>query len=265
LDGHSQNVGAVTFHPELPIVITGSEDGTVKLWHSNTYRLESTLNYGLERCWTIACLKGSNNVAIGYDEGTMMIKLGREEPAMSMDASTGKIVWAKHSEIQQVNLKQLSSDQELKDGEKVPLNVKDMGSCEIYPQTLSHSPNGRFVVVCGDGEYIIYTAITLRNKSYGSAMEFVWSQDSSEYAVRDGNMVKIFKNFKEKKTFKPDSGAENIFGGNLLGVKSYSGLTFYDWETLSLVRRIEIVPKTVGFYLKTSKRENFTFVFLFSI
>jgi coatomer subunit beta' len=66
----------------------------------------------------------------------------------------------------------------------------------------------RFVVVCGDGEYIIYTAITLRNKSYGNAMEFVWSQDSSEYAVRDGGMVKIFKNFKEKKTFKPDSGAE---------------------------------------------------------
>ena len=30
-------------------------------------------------------------------------------------------------------------------------------------------------------------------------MEFVWSQDSSEYAVRDGNVVKLFKNFKEKK------------------------------------------------------------------
>ncbi|CAF1018734.1 unnamed protein product [Adineta steineri] len=245
LEGHSQNVGCVAFHPELPIVLSGSEDGTVKLWHSNTYRLESTLNYGLERCWAISCLKGSNNVALGYDEGTMMIKLGREEPAMSMDASTGKIVWAKHCEIQQVNLKQLSSDQQLKDGEKVPLNVKEMGSCEIYPQTLSHSPNGRFVVVCGDGEYIIYTAMTLRNKSYGSAMEFVWSQDSSEYAIRDGNMVKIFKNFKEKKTFKPEAGAEGIFGGSLLGVRSYSGLTFYDWETTSLIRRIEIVPKII--------------------
>ena len=76
-------------------------------------------------------------------------------------------------------------------------------------------------------------------------MEFVWSQDSSEYAVRDGNMVKIFKNFKEKKTFKPEAGAENIFGGSLLGVRSYSGLSFYDWETTTLIRRIEIAPKTV--------------------
>lgn len=38
----------------------------------------------------------------------------------------------------------------------------------------------RFVVVCGDGEYIIYTAMALRNKSFGSAQEFVWAHDSSE-------------------------------------------------------------------------------------
>jgi hypothetical protein len=37
-----------------------------------------------------------------------------------------------------------------------------------------------FVVVCGDGEYIIYTALAWRNKSFGSALEFVWSYDSNE-------------------------------------------------------------------------------------
>ena len=67
----------------------------------------------------------------------------------------------------------------------------------------------RFVVVCGDGEYIIYTAMALRNKSFGSAQEFVWSNDSSVYAIREGSStVKIFKNFKEQKSFKPDFGAE---------------------------------------------------------
>ncbi|CAF1337485.1 unnamed protein product [Rotaria sp. Silwood1] len=74
LEGHSQNVGCVAFHPELPIILSGSEDGTVKLWRSDSYCLESTLNFGLGRCWTISCLKGSNNVAVGYDEGTLMIK-----------------------------------------------------------------------------------------------------------------------------------------------------------------------------------------------
>ncbi|GFW23044.1 coatomer subunit beta' [Trichonephila clavipes] len=244
LEGHAQNISAVTFHPELPIIMTGSEDGTVRVWHANTYRLESTLNYNLERVWTVACLKGSNSVALGYDEGSIIIKLGREEPAMSMDSS-GKIIWAKHSELQQANLKAMV-DADIKDGERLPLIVKDMGSCEIYPQTISHNPNGRFVVVCGDGEYIIYTAMALRNKSFGSAQEFVWALDSSEYAVRESSTsVKIFKNFKEKKAFKPDYGAEAIFGGHMLGVKSISGLAFYDWETLDLIRRIEIQPKHV--------------------
>jgi len=244
LEGHTQNISAVTFHPELPIILTGSEDGTVRVWHANTYRLENTLNYGLERVWQLSSMKGSNDIAVGYDEGSVLIKLGREEPAMSMDSS-GKIIWAKHSEIQQANLKTIG-DTEIKDGERLPLSVKDMGSCEVYPQTIAHNPNGRFVVVCGDGEYIIYTAMALRNKSFGSAQEFVWAADSSEYAVRENaSTIKLFKNFKERKTFRPDCGAETIYGGHLLGVKSPSGLAFYDWETQELIRRIEIQPKNV--------------------
>ncbi|KAL6038168.1 hypothetical protein STEG23_030936, partial [Scotinomys teguina] len=244
LEGHAQNVSCASFHPELPIIITGSEDGTVRIWHSSTYRLESTLNYGMERVWCVASLRGSNNVALGYDEGSIIVKLGREEPAMSMDAN-GKIIWAKHSEVQQANLKAMG-DAEIKDGERLPLAVKDMGSCEIYPQTIQHNPNGRFVVVCGDGEYIIYTAMALRNKSFGSAQEFAWAHDSSEYAIRESNsVVKIFKNFKEKKSFKPDFGAESIYGGFLLGVRSVNGLAFYDWDNTELIRRIEIQPKHI--------------------
>ena len=37
-----------------------------------------------------------------------------------------------------------------------------------------------------------------------------------------------------------------IFGGFLLGVRSVSGLAFYDWETADLIRRIEITPRTVS-------------------
>jgi len=244
LEGHSQNVGCVAFHPELPIIITGSEDSTVRLWHINTYRYQKTLNHSMDRVWCCAVLKGSNNVAFGYDEGSIMVKFGREEPAMSMD-NNGKFIWAKHSEIQQANLRSVNSS-EYKDGERLQLSVKDLGSCEIYPQTLKHNSNGRFVVVCGDGEYIIYTAMALRNKSYGPALEFIWGTDSSEYAVRENNQtIKLYKNFKEQRAFKPDFGAHGIYAGNLLGVKTSQGLAFYSWDTLDLIRRIEITPKNV--------------------
>eukprot|EP00117_Sycon_ciliatum_P018174 scpid38622/ scgid16887/ Coatomer subunit beta&apos; Beta&apos; p102 len=246
LEGHAQNVSAVAFHPELPIIITGSEDGTVRVWHSSTYRLETTLNYGLDRVWCMAHCRGSNNVALGYDEGSILIKLGREEPAMSMDSS-GKLIFARHSEIQQANLRQLG-DVEIKDGERLTLAIKDMGSCDIFPQSIQHNPNGRFVVMCGDGEYIISTAMALRNKAFGTGIqEFVWAADSSEYAVRDFSFskIKIYKNFKEKKSFTPQYGADGIYGGHLLGVRSTNSLAFYSWDSLELVRRIMIVPQKI--------------------
>lgn len=236
------NVSTVCCHPELPIILSGSEDGTVKLWHSTTYRSENTLNYGFERCWSLCALKGTNSVAIGYDEGTVMIKLGREEPIASMD-SGGKIIWAKHNEIQSVNVKSLAADEEVIDGERLPLAVKELDICEIYPQSLKHSSNGRFGAVCGDGEYIIYTAVAWRKKSFGNALEMVWAQDSGDYAIREStSCIKVFKNFKETKIVKPNFSADMIFGGNLIAVKSADVVFFYDWNECRVVRRIDVNP-----------------------
>ncbi|KOM44545.1 hypothetical protein LR48_Vigan05g215000 [Vigna angularis] len=245
LDGHTHNVSAVCFHPELPIIITGSEDGTVRIWHSTTYRLENTLNYGLERVWAIGYLKGSRRVVIGYDEGTIMVKLGREVPVASMDNS-GKIIWAKHNEIQTVNIKSVGADVEIADGERLPLAVKELGTCDLYPQNLKHNPNGRFVVVCGDGEYIIYTALAWRNRSFGSALEFVWSFEG-EYAVREStSKIKIFsKNFQEKRSVRPTFSAERIFGGALLAMCSNDFICFYDWAECRLIYRIDVNVKNL--------------------
>lgn len=81
--------------------------------------------------------------------------------------------------------------------------------------------------MCGDGEYIIYTAMALRNKAFGPALEFVWALDSSEYAIRESNFsVKLFKNFKEKKAFKPDFGCEGKEGAFMhLMMMNYFNLT----------------------------------------
>lgn len=142
-------------------------------------------------------------------------------------------VSARHNSIQTVNVKKPGL--EITDGERLPLAIKELGSCEVtrpfqkifmslscstwsrktaapsiqtsskfcvspfalspsplatpltlpvfqvYPQSLVHSPNGRMVSVCGDGEHIIFTALAWRNKSFGSALEFCWSQDSSRH------------------------------------------------------------------------------------
>jgi WD40 repeat protein len=75
---HTHTHSTVLFHPHLPVLLSGAEDGTINIWHATTYRLENTLNYGMERAWSIACLPNTNKVCVGYDEGTIMVKLGQE-------------------------------------------------------------------------------------------------------------------------------------------------------------------------------------------
>lgn len=70
------------------------------------------LVYGLgEMAWNDYYCSPSR-VVIGYDEGSIMVKLGREVPVASMDNS-GKIIWAKHNEIQTVNIKSVGADFEV--------------------------------------------------------------------------------------------------------------------------------------------------------
>ncbi|KAJ8553374.1 hypothetical protein K7X08_024052 [Anisodus acutangulus] len=165
--------------------------------------------------------------------------------------NSGKIIWVKHNEVQTVNIKSVGVGYEVTDGERLPLAVKELGTCDLYPQSLKHNPNGRFVVVCGDGEYIIYTALAWRNRSFGSALEFVWSSDG-EYAVREStSRIKIFsKKFQEKKSIRPTFSAERIYGGALLAMCSNDFICFYDWADCRLIRRIDVSVKvTTMFHL----------------
>jgi len=52
-----------------------AEDGIIRFWHANTYKLEMSLNYNMERVWSID-VGPANTIAFGFDEGTVVVKLG---------------------------------------------------------------------------------------------------------------------------------------------------------------------------------------------
>ncbi|KAF8306767.1 coatomer protein [Clavulina sp. PMI_390] len=251
LEGHTANASFAIFHPSLPVIISGSEDGLVKIWHANTYRLENTINYALERAWCVSSRKGSNDVALGFDDGLVVIKLGREEPTFSLDHA-GKLVYIQGSEVLSVNL-QTAQDEEVVDGQRLSPMSKELGAVEVYASTMIHSPNGRFVTVCGDGEYVIYTALAWRNKAFGNGTSFAWAGDSNTYAVVEGKTkIRVFKNFKEKTgagwTGLKGAGSwavSNVFGGVLLGAVGPGFVVFWDWESGEIVRRMEVDAKEV--------------------
>ncbi|CAL1699924.1 unnamed protein product [Somion occarium] len=248
LESHTNNVLFAVFHPNLPIIISGGEDGTVKLWNSGTYRLENTLSYALERAWCIAVRKTANEIAVGYDEGVVVVKLGRDEPTFSMDPS-GKLIYTRNNEVLSANLQTVHTE-DLADGNRIPLSIKELGTTEIYSTSLCHSPNGRFVTVVGDGEYIVYTALAWRNKAFGNGNSFAWAGDSNTYAVLEGRLkLRVYKNFRER-TGAGMKGAgswsiDGIHGGTLLGARGSGFVIFWDWETGEIVRRIEADAKNI--------------------
>ncbi|GJD12566.1 Coatomer subunit beta'-1 [Galdieria sulphuraria] len=260
LEGHEKGVNCLDYFSgaDKPYLISGSDDRTVKVtrlqrilcgfppYDASYYEwLRRRLNFGLERVWSLSYVKGSNKVAFGFDFGTVLAQVGKDRPVASMDSS-GRVVIAKHSEILTVNLKSVDS-MVITDGERLPIAPKDMGSCEVFPQVMSHSANGRFVAVCGEGEYIIYTALAWRNKAFGSAESFVWDNGAGLYAILESNgRIRVFnKMFKEVKVMKPSYTVEEIFGGALLGVKGSDFVCFYDWNLLQIVRRVDINAKGV--------------------
>ena len=86
-------MSAVHFHPDMPIIFSAGEDHVINLWNANTYKHETFLNYGLQHVWSVHCLPESNFVALGFEEATVVIKIGKDLPLATF--SNGKTVWIK--------------------------------------------------------------------------------------------------------------------------------------------------------------------------
>ena len=66
------------FHPEIPIIISGGEDSAIHFWNSQTYHHIQTFPHSLNRVWAMSAVPDMNAVAFGFDEGTIVIKIGKE-------------------------------------------------------------------------------------------------------------------------------------------------------------------------------------------
>ncbi|KAM0850648.1 hypothetical protein ACQ4PT_052936 [Festuca glaucescens] len=84
LSGHHKNnrVSTVCSHPVLPLLMTGSWDGTVCVWNSNSFRLERTFKFGLGKVHAVGCIKGSTRVVIGHGKGLAIVEVDKDTKFM---------------------------------------------------------------------------------------------------------------------------------------------------------------------------------------
>ena len=75
---HEADVGAVAFHPKLPIIATGSVDGSVKLWTYRDLRRPLATFLGL----------GGAPVALSFNPaGTLLLVDGQERTTRVYDVA----------------------------------------------------------------------------------------------------------------------------------------------------------------------------------
>jgi len=75
LKGHVDAVNVVFSCPEFPVLITGSVDGSIRLWNSSTFSLLGVLNCGIGPVMAIAWLKKPGRIAILQRDGLAITEI----------------------------------------------------------------------------------------------------------------------------------------------------------------------------------------------
>ena len=76
--GHSNNVSSVIFHPNLEVIISDSEDKSIRIWDMNRRNTINTYKKDDDRFWVLAAHPTLNLIAAGFDSGMMIFKLEKE-------------------------------------------------------------------------------------------------------------------------------------------------------------------------------------------
>jgi len=90
LEPHMSAVLSVTFHPNLPVLITGTRDGAVHVWSSTNFRLKRILNIGgLSGVKGLACLMASGRVAVAHSNKLSVIEICDEGEQAGSSGNNG--------------------------------------------------------------------------------------------------------------------------------------------------------------------------------
>jgi coatomer protein complex subunit alpha (xenin) len=81
LKGHTNNVSCAIFHPRMEVLLSNSEDRTLRFWDLNRRVQIHQTRKDTDRYWILAAHPSLNYFASGYDNGMNVFKLEKERHA----------------------------------------------------------------------------------------------------------------------------------------------------------------------------------------
>ena len=82
--GHYNNVSCVIFHPRQDLIVSNSEDKSIRVWDMAKRTCLHTFRREHDRFWVVAAHPSLNIFAAGHDSGMVVFKLERERPAFAV-------------------------------------------------------------------------------------------------------------------------------------------------------------------------------------
>lgn len=176
LRGHVNNVSCVLFHPKQDLIVSDSEDKSLRVWDMSKRVGVQTFRREHDRFWILSAHPEINLLAAGHDSGMIVFKLERERPAHATHGST--LYYIKDRYIRCYDYA-TQRDNPLTAIRRNPSALYNQG-----PRTLSYNPAENAVLVQTDVEGGTWELYSLPKEASG--------RDSAAEAKRGAGNAAVF-------------------------------------------------------------------------
>ena len=232
--GHTGNVLCATFHPNQDLIVSVSDDKTIRVWDLNKRTPVKQFRREHDRFWLVASHPKINLFATCHDSGVMVFKLERERPAHAIFQN--KLFYVN-------NEKQVQCYDFQKNENSLPmLSLKKIGKAWSFMRTLSYNQSDNSILVThGEGDAGMYALIALPKHVTGAIEPTDVRQGEGNFACfisrnRFVSFVKSTKSLNVKdlnnnvtKSIQLDSSVNDVLyggAGRVLLVKSHSVINY---------------------------------------
>jgi len=219
--GHVNNVSCVMFHPKQDLIVSNSEDKSIRVWDMNKRVASQTFRRENDRFWVLSIHKDANLVAAGHDSGLVVFKLEKERPAYTI-AGKGNLFYVSTTPSKERYLRRFefatSRDTSL-------INIRRTSGSSASSQIHYNAAEHYLLVVSNDGENAQYELYSVgeggdKNKpsssdvKRGAGCSAVWVK-RDRFAVLEKNKQLLTKNLDNetmKKHVLPSGSCDLMWG-----------------------------------------------------
>jgi len=249
LRGHFNNVSCVMFHPKKELILSNSEDRTIRVWDVTKRTGIHTFRRENDRFWIITAHRTSNLVAVGHDAGMVVFKLDCERP-LAM-CGEGRLYVVQEREVRVIDLDRSLKGNQIASCRRPPnamtsgmksLQYNQYNPTEVNVLVFYSQANGCFALFVGPNANSISGDSNCSPKQ-GSAQAVCFTARNRFAVLQHSGSVGIYNLQNElSKKFDPPCTTDYIFpgGNNRILLKSEEKVVLYDLTARKVIDEVSV-------------------------